>query len=554
MPKRAIWIALLVLLLVSLPYGIAALAGGEEHVFGGFLLNPQDGNSYLAKMYQGWRGDLRFTLAFSADPGQGGYLFLFYLFLGHLARWTGLSLILTFHLARLLGAGLMLLALWRFLTVTLAGERWRLWAFTFASLGLGLGWLVFAFGALTSDFWVAEAYPFLSAYANPHFALGLALLLWLLTLPGLYCPKPLPHWLSGWKAGGAAFLLSALSPFGVVVALAVLAGLLLWELIAHLVSSRRQSGLRLSMARSALALPVCHQLIHRLIWVSLCGLPLLLYDFWIARIDPQLAAWDAQNLTLTPPAWDVLLALSPALLLALPGAWRVLRYGEPAARLLIVWALIGAVLIYAPLGLQRRFLMGLYAPLTALAGYGLESLAARFSLRLARWAAILALGLALPTSLLILLVGLFGAQTRDPALYLTRGEAQALAWLESSTSSNALVLAAPETGLLIPARTGRRVLYGHPYETVNAEAEEKQVTAFFQSDLPSPSVFLEQRQVDYIFYGPRECSLGPLPEQIDIDPVYTATGPSDLNSAYGASAEMKLCGGDVVIYQVVRVR
>lgn len=535
MPKRAIWIVLLVLLLVALPYVFAALAGGADHVFGGFLLNPQDGNSYLAKMYQGWRGDLRFTLAFSANPGEGGYLFLFYLFLGHLARWTGLSLLLIFHLARLLGALLMLLSLWRFLAVTVASERWRLWAFTLANLGLGLGWLVFASGVLTADFWVAEAYPFLSAYANPHFALGLALLLYLLTLPAAANQAVTTRWLADWKLGAAAFLLSVISPFGVVVALSVLGGLLFWEIVAQLVD-RRQAGLRHSLAGLIQNSAILSTLVWRFAWVMVCGLPLLLYDFWIALVDPQLAAWNAQNLTPTPPVWDVLLALSPALLLALPGAWRVVKHNQRDARLLLVWVIIGAVLIYAPLGLQRRFLMGLYVPLAGLAVYGLDSLAGRFSEPVARRAAALAIALALPTTLLILIVGLFGAQRRDPALYLTRSEAQALEWLQGNTPAGALVLAAPETGLLIPAYTGRRVLYGHPYETVDAGAEKAQVVSFFRGELSYPMAFLEQRFVDYIFYGPRERNLGALPGQIEIRQMYATGLPGD---------------PEVIIYQIV---
>jgi hypothetical protein len=136
------------------------------------------------------------------------------------------------------------------------------------------------------------------------------------------------------------------------------------------------------------------------------------------------------------------------------------------------------------------------------------------------------------------MVGLFGALTRDPLLYLTRGEAQALAWLESNLPENALILAAPETGLLIPARTGRRVLYGHPYETVDAEAEKAQVTGFFQGDLSSPSAFLEHRHVDYIFYGPRERGLGTLPDRLNLRQVYAVSDPG---------------AGDVIIFQVAGV-
>jgi len=36
-----------------------------------------------------------------------------------------------------------------------------------------------------------------------------------------------------------------------------------------------------------------------------------------------------------------------------------------------------------------------------------------------------------------------------------------------------LVLANEEVGLLIPSITGRRVMYGHPFETVNAENERE---------------------------------------------------------------------------------
>jgi hypothetical protein len=276
-------------------------------------------------MYQGWRGDLRFTLPFTADPGEGGYLFPFYLFLGRLARWLGLPLIWVFHLARLFGAICLFIALWRFLSATITGERWRLWAFTLACLGLGMGWLVFATGVLTSDFWVAEAYPFLSTYTTPHFPLSLALLLYLLTLPSSVLQSTPPRWTALWKPGAAAFFLSLLSPFGIVIALLVLGGLLLWDVIAQVAPGRGQGKARQPLPQLVRSSAGIQTLIYRLAWISICGLPMLLYDLWIVRVDPQLAAWNAQNLTLTPPVWDVLLALSPVLFLALPGAWWAIK-------------------------------------------------------------------------------------------------------------------------------------------------------------------------------------------------------------------------------------
>src|SRR3989304_2049355 len=116
--RRDAWLFLFVsgvmFILIALPYLGAAQAAGQDYHFGGMLLNPVDGNSYLAKMYQGWQGNWQFRLPFTVESGEGAYLFLYYLFLGHLARLGGISLLLTFHLARLGGSLFMLLALWRF--------------------------------------------------------------------------------------------------------------------------------------------------------------------------------------------------------------------------------------------------------------------------------------------------------------------------------------------------------------------------------------------------------------------------------------------------------
>ena len=84
-------------------------------------------------------------------------------------------------------------------------------AFLLVSLGSGFGWLGLV--GFTSDFWVAEAYPFLASYSNPHFILGLALILSIIILSENH-----DHYL---KWPGIFFLSLALSiilPFGVIVA------------------------------------------------------------------------------------------------------------------------------------------------------------------------------------------------------------------------------------------------------------------------------------------------------------------------------------------------
>jgi hypothetical protein len=389
---------------------------------------------------------------------------------------------------------------------------------------LGLGWLIFIFGVVTSDFWVAEAYPFLSSYVTPHFAFSLALMLWLL-IPVSYRQKGSDdsqhlnwiRWLLVFLASG---ILAVMSPFAVVLVLAVQGLLLVW---AWLDQHRVQSQLtRVSIfGRSE-----TRGLLIEWILIFAAGFPVLTYSVMAMRLDPVLAAWNAQNLTPSPPVWDLLLAFSPALVLSIPGAWYVLRTDQQAARVLVVWLVLAFGLIYFPFSLQRRFLIGLYVPLACLAGFGLEALESHLKDRM-RIIKVGVIALSLPSVMLVLLLGQFGALTHDPLLYLKSGEAEALEWLEKNSGSDALILAGPRMGMYIPGRTGRRVIYGHPFETVNAEAQKVAVNQFFQnasSDPEAASIFIDNRGVDYIFMGPDELALGQIAHLPGLKVVYDQNG------------------------------
>lgn len=513
MPSRKnAWVFVLVssglLLAISLPYLWAAQAGGGEYVFGGFLLNPLDGNTYLAKMRQGWQGSWTFTLPYTANPGEGVYLFLYYLFLGHLARLTGASTILTFHAARLIGTVGLLLALWRFFGATMPTSGTRLLAFCLAVFGSGLGWLGVLLGVFTSDLWVAEAYPFLSAYANAHFPLGLALMVWLVT-PGQAGENsnPVNHEYWKWLRNGiwayvAALVLGLVMPFGVVVACVVLAGLAVWEIVEKW--SEANSSIH-DFRVKTVGMPESPWTVRRLLAVLLGGGLPILYAVWVTSTHPVLRGWNAQNLTLSPSLWDFVLSFSPALLFALPGAWAIWRGRESNGRVLLVWGVLGILLMYLPIGLQRRLLSGMMIPLAGLAVMGVAHLSGGNHRRKLVLVGLLFM-LAIPSNLIVLLSGVNGIQTRAALLYVSRDELAGFAWLEEHSQENAVVLTGPETGLFIPAYTGRRVIYGHPYETVDAASRKSAVERFFKKPEDKRESNIVQ-EVDLIFFGPREKAL-----------------------------------------------
>lgn len=487
MRKRYLIAGAVLLLLITLPYLIAQALAGPTTVFGGFLFNPMDGNTYLAKMRQGWAGNWTFELPYSAEPNPGAYLFLFYLFLGHVSRVLGLSTVVVFHLARVLAAVCLLFALQAFFsTVFVDRPRVTFWAFLFSVFGSGLGWLAALFGGFTSDFWVAEAYPFLSMYSNPHFSLGMAILLWFLTQyfkP--FHPRNIP------LLALAGLLLGIVFPFGVVVAAVVIAGALGYDWLTKK------------------SLPWQTAVVF-----LLAGGVTVLYQFVVIRTDPILAAWDRQNQTPSPAGWDFLVSFLPLLALAAWGAFQAVRSHDRRPALLVGWLALGALLIYFPFNLQRRFIFAYLTPIAGLAAYGVAGLKVKRRTFLQAGA----LAIALPTLAIILAGGIASARNQDPALMIDRSEMDAFTYLSQHGRPGDLVLATPESGLLVPAYTGLRVLYGHPFETINAPAEKQAVEKFFSQPVGAESIaWARARGVRWILWGtqgsaPGDISQFPTPE------------------------------------------
>jgi hypothetical protein len=89
----------------------------------------------------------------------------------------------------------------------------------------------------------------------------------------------------------------------------------------------------------------------------------------------------------------------------------------------------------------------------------------------------------------------------DLRIYLSRPQVDAMNWLRDYTAQDAVVLARAETGLIIPAWAGRRVVYGHPFESVRADQRKMAVTAYFEGLMSKEEAgqLIRDGHIDYIF-------------------------------------------------------
>ena len=493
--KRAAgWIAV-ALALSLMPLILAYFAAPSGTAFTGFLLNPLDGFSYLAKMKQGADGSWLFSLPYASEPGQGTFLFVYHLLLGHLSRWTGISAIVVFHGVRILAAGAMFFLAYLLYQTTLPEKGARRTALLLTLFGAGLGWLTtLLFNLQPSDLMIPESIPFLVAYGNAHFPLAAAAFLGGILVLLRLQNQPVLRLSLAFLCGT---IVAAVLPFSALSLLVVAGTWYLWEGILRY----RQVG---SSALKEWALPNLVPILGLVIGAA----PWLLYDFWVSRVHPVISAWNVQNQTLSPPPLNYLLGYGLIFLLALIGIWRTKPTKTKEGRLLLSWLVTGLILLYLPVSFQRRLALGLFFPMAAFAGLGWRSLISKTSYD--RLLTVILILLVIPSNLLVVSAGLLGVSRGEPAVVHDADELTAYQWVDENLPPGSLILAAPVTGNRIPVFASMRVLYGHPFETPNADVQKQKVEALFsnEADAASSMQILRDNGVVYVFYGPREKEIG----------------------------------------------
>jgi hypothetical protein len=267
------------------------------------------------------------------------------------------------------------------------------------------------------------------------------------------------------------------------------------------------------VSESARARAVERPLLVRLVAFALAALPVAGYMLWLLQANPHYRQWMDQNLTPSPPVWQWLTGYGLLVPLAAGGVVQAVRRRSSPDRLLLIWTGVQVVVMFLPIGMQRRLSTGLHLPLCLLAAIGVWEIVLprirRATQGLAIWLLLLLL---IPSNLILGLAGVGGVAAGNPYLVVTDSQWQALAWLRENVPPDAVVLADVEFGTLVPAwGGGARVIYGHPFETLEATSREAEVNRFFDGEMPDAERegFLYGWSVDLVVV---QTNLYPAPE------------------------------------------
>jgi hypothetical protein len=489
---------LVALTLVPYAWALGSNESNADWQFLGMLSNPSDGATYLAKIEQGRQGSWLFELRHTPEAHDGAGFHTFYLFLGHAARITGLSNLLVFHLARVATSLFMFISLYQFGATVWVRLRPRRLYFTLISVGSGLGWLVLVFDpdVISADLNIPEAFPLYAAYTNAHFPLSIASLALIASTYMIVFRRGFNEEPSVDNGGLGLILLSMLMALIQPTALLPIASALVVYVLVRYGLTREFPGYELRWAS--------------MLWLP--AIPFAVYDIAVFHFNDMMGQFNEQNITSSPAPYLYITGYGLLLLVAIPGLARaVRRFERDGDQLMLLWIVVNVIGLYMPFNLQRRLNMGLIIPLVYFAVRALEDY--WFYKVPQKWRAPAVIALIvfiIPTNLFVMGLPLYGAVASPDSglsagLLLETGYWDGFQWLETHGEQGAVVLAAPNVSMWVPAYTPQVVVYGHEYETVPHDLRFEQVEDWYRGEdcvtLLSDDLSFTVR---YIFYGPQE--------------------------------------------------
>lgn len=510
-------LGLLWCILGTLPYLYAYQTTPDGEVFMGFVGRGTPGaNGYFMFERQAQDGFHFMENRVTPEPLPRTFWNLEWWALGKFARWTGLSLVVVFHLERITAAFWFALAVYFLAALCLDRPAQRRLATTLVCCGAGLGWIIWcANNGLGMHLEVSRDLKGVNVPVylvnKPHFirAGACAALTYAFLLLGARTGKTRHFVYSGlW-----ALAHSAMRPYHILELYTIYA---VFPALLSLQHERLETRL---FKQSAIA--------------GMVHLPGVLYYVWLAWTDSLgMSGWKRVPGMLIEYflwcGWPFIVCV--VAFLVFPWVLRPQQLRDSTLLLglwiLIAWAICNTY-PYWSAGQEAAFyalqiapaILALGAPLAwchqaAIQGQfgpGLQTLAAKP--RFTRIAAVVLILLSLPTTAVTYgqLFTTLRGNSHGWTFYISQGLLDALKWLDRNTPPSSVVLAAHDTSQFIPRVARNKIVTGHDMLTADYNTKNAEVNRFFANsgDEDFKRALIKRYNVRYILHGPLERQLGP---------------------------------------------
>lgn len=485
-------VSLFFLAFLSTPFLAGKLAQTENLRFRGIFFDEVDYSVHISMMQAGKSGETSYKLRFTTEEHSPAFLRMFYILLGHFSRWVNLEVEVVFQYARILFGLTALLLLFKLYSKVLSQPDAK-FAFLLCIVGGGAGIIQLILQNSSNitpiDFWLIDAYFYFSVALFPSFSFTLALII----------------------AGLILFFQFLISGNFSYIFLVCIAGM-----ISQSINPISFAAVDITIATIVFSIWISNRKIDKrqmtaIGLIATSQIPLLAYNYEVLIHDPIWQLFTQQNQTLSPPPSYYLWGFAPFWIMVIPGFVFSIRNKNILMLSFSAWIIISFMLAYSPFLIQRRFLLGITIPLSALAVYGFnfifETVIKKFpSLRYRKKFLIFTyLSLSSISCLALILGSSMFVLTRPTALFYSSDLEQALEWLNSHANPNDFVMGAIPTGQLIAQKTSLRTYAGHPMETLFFNEKVELVNKFYTGNLPP--MWIQNTSIKWVIYGDFEKEL-----------------------------------------------
>lgn len=491
--KGYIVLAVVLLFVANIFYIVGYLHPVADRTYTGInIFNYADKLVYQSMVWQGSQGVIMMNNLYTSEAQKGLLFSPHWWLIGETARVLGWSIEISMNVWRLLLGLLLICVMYLWIKRLFNGLKARLIAFGFVCGAGTMGWWLLAGSRVlgTAIPWNGGKYPpdIVTAEIGIFSGLQQAPLVIISHLVMLVLFYLFIAWNRQWSWqraliwAGSLFIFLLIHPYDILIMAPVLTIWSYWQW-------RQQ-----------------HEQSTIWYWLTLAiGAGLAGLYLWLClRVDPVIAGWASQNITLTPPIGFYLFGLAPYIILSLVGSVTIGRRhaDDPWWRLMLIWTWIIWIIAYLPDQVSHRAVNAWLIPLTAVSCLGLQTLLRHWPrpkrILLIIVVSILCLGSSV-YSLIFQLQSLPDIQARE-SFYMSNDLQQTFQTLRAAARPGDTALASDqEIALMVPAYTGVPIFVAQSHQTVDYLAKDQEAKAFWTSDNSTwQRAFLQRRHITLV--------------------------------------------------------